>query len=55
MMCMGQHKVETPIYDKFIEIKKCIHINDMLETGLMYLNLAFQFNVINTFYYMYNI
>ena len=37
MMCMGHYEIKPPIYEKFIEKNKCIHTNDMLENGLMYL------------------
>ena len=36
------------IREKFTEKNKSIHTNDMLENGLIYLYLDFQFNMINT-------
>ena len=37
MMCMGHYEIKPPIYKIFVEKNKCLHTNDMLENGLVYL------------------
>ena len=36
MTYMSHYEIKSPMYKKFIEKKKCIHIIGMLENGLMY-------------------
>jgi hypothetical protein len=40
-------KIAPPICEKFMEKKKCIHTNGMLENGFMYFYKDYKFNVIN--------
>ena len=47
MMCVGYYEIKPPTYKKFTKKNKCTYTNDKLESGLVYLYLAFQFNVIN--------
>ena len=37
MMCMDHYELGLPIYENFMERKKCVHNDDMLENELMYL------------------
>ena len=37
MVCVGPYENQSPIYETFIEKNKCIHTNNILENGLMYL------------------
>ena len=37
MTCVGHNEIKSPIYEKFIEKNRCIHTNNMLKNGLMYL------------------
>ena len=36
MLCVGRYEINSLIYENFIEKNNCMHINYMLETGLMY-------------------
>ena len=40
-------KKEPPVYEKFINKDKCLRPIGKLENGLIYLNMYFQYNLIN--------
>ena len=46
MICMGDYEPK-PTYKNFVYIYIYFTTNNVLENRLMYLNWAFQFNVIN--------
>ena len=36
MTCVGHYEIKPPIYDRFVEKKKCVRTNGILENGLMH-------------------
>ena len=55
MMCDGQYELKLPIYEKFMELNKCVRTKGILENILMYLYYAFQFHCDECLHYIYKI